>query len=263
MKIMVTGAGGMLGQWVVRRAAERGCQVLAMDHAKLSVTSENEVRSALEELRPNVLINCAGIVRGRDLPKRTYYDVNGLAPRMMYDLCQEFGIFMTQVSTNCVFDGSKPYTETDKPCPIDDYGESKAMGERGDLIIRTSFVGLGQRGLLSWLMQQQGTVPGYRGVKWNGLTVDLVTEALLTMTVIRKTGIFHLYGPDTTKYDLLYSANRVFALGLKIEPVDEPVRDERLSSSENQMHYVTDMEAQLQGFKEATDEYNRVDPCGP
>src|ERR1041385_7528500 len=59
LKLIVTGAGGMVGRAVVRYCTTRGAQVTAMEHAVLDITSESMIASAFERERPDVLINCA------------------------------------------------------------------------------------------------------------------------------------------------------------------------------------------------------------
>jgi dTDP-4-dehydrorhamnose reductase len=141
------------------------------------------------------------------------------------------GIKVIQISTDCVFNGEQgPYYEDTPPNAEDLYGKTKAQGELQSphLTVRLSFVGLGKRGLLHWLLNQKGSVSGYRRVLWNGMTAPVAGRRIVESA--DKTGTLHLHGDDMSKHDLLSMANDVFGLGLTVNPVDEPVSDMRLRS---------------------------------
>jgi len=233
MKAIVTGAGGMLGQAVMQTGAACGWNMVGKTHKELDITDHRKVAEELLREKPDALINCAGIVKSRQVDGDMFYKVNSLAPLMMADLCTNNHIDMVQISTDCVFRGNAgPYDESSSIDANDTYGMSKALGELDNkhLTIRTSFVGFGNYGLLNWLIHQEGRVPGYKNCKWNGLVVNELAEEIIFLVAINAKGLIHVHGQDVTKYDILEIANRVLGLGLTIVPVDEPVEDRRLRS---------------------------------
>jgi dTDP-4-dehydrorhamnose reductase len=124
MRIVVTGAGGMLGQDVVR-AADDG--VVSLSRADLDVTDDAAVREAL--VGAEVVINCAAwtnVDGAEEHPEEALAvnrdgarNVAEAAPRVLY------------VSSDYVFDGAKrtPYVESDRTAPLQSYGRSKLAGE--------------------------------------------------------------------------------------------------------------------------------------
>lgn len=211
MTIIVTGAGGMLGQAVVRAAGRADVEVHAFTRTELDITSQISVSAATLRLpKPHTIINCAGIVRGRDdveQPRR--WLVNAVAPRALARRCDR----LVQVSTDCVFLGhptEAPYDEQAEVSPEDWYGMSKAHGEVSDgkhVTVRGSFIGF-DGGLLRWFLDQppNAVVDGYEDHVWTGGYVEDYADALLDIarsTAI--TGIVHLVGYWITKAELLHN----------------------------------------------------------
>jgi len=249
VKILVTGATGMLGKEIVNKGRGVGISMVAKSHEELDITDMGTVESVLSGEKPDILINCAGIVRGRsDNNSKTFYAVNGEGPAKLAALCDHHGIKMVQSSTDCVFNGDKPHVESDKPNALDIYGKSKIQGEIDrppHLTTRCSFIGFGKRGLLSWLTSQEGEVYGYVNSLWNGLTVSYAAQNIIDFAIKDVTGIVHLFGKDTTKYDILMAANEAFKLGLNIIPINKPVEDHRLRTEKRYHIVVPTIEVQI------------------
>lgn len=148
---MVTGAGGLLGRSIRARLTNSGWRVVAMPHAQLDITDEECVRSVVESIRPEVLINCvatADVDRCEDEPAWAYA-VNATGPRFLASACRKVGAEIVHVSTDYVFEGSKPgfYTQEDEPNSPSVYGKSKLAGEHAVreeaerfYIVRTSWL---------------------------------------------------------------------------------------------------------------------------
>jgi dTDP-4-dehydrorhamnose reductase len=130
---MITGAGGLLGRSMLARLADSGWRVVALPHSDLDITSEEDVRDAVERISPDVLINCvatADVDRCEADPDWAYA-VNATGPRFLSRACRDVGADIIHVSTDYVFDGSKQgfYTQEDEPNSPSVYGKSKLAGE--------------------------------------------------------------------------------------------------------------------------------------
>lgn len=133
MRILLTGAGGMLGQ-ALRGQLSGVHEVVALRHAELDVTDLDAARSALARAKPEVVVHAGAWtdVDGCELDPNRAWRVNALGSRNVAVACQLSGAACCYLSTDYVFDGTKPepYTEFDLPNPISRYGGSKLAGER-------------------------------------------------------------------------------------------------------------------------------------
>jgi len=136
VRLLVTGAGGMLGQDVVRAAAapEGGHDVVALDRSALDVTDQPAVLAALRGERPDVVVNCAAFtdVDGAESAEAAASAVNAAAAGHVSEAAARVGARIVHVSTDYVFDGAagQPYVESDEPGPLGAYGRTKLAGER-------------------------------------------------------------------------------------------------------------------------------------
>src|SRR5690242_425387 len=131
MKIVVTGAAGQLGQVIVTRYA--GHDVVALGRGDLDLTSHEAVVRTIAAARPEVVINCSAYnaVDQAEDDASTALAVNAFAVRSLARAANEAGAILVHYSTDFVFDGqsTRPYVETDLPCPRSVYGQSKLLGE--------------------------------------------------------------------------------------------------------------------------------------
>jgi dTDP-4-dehydrorhamnose reductase len=133
MKVLVTGAGGMLGRDVVLAAGNAGHDVVGFGHTELDVAEEATVSAKLELERPDVVINCAAWtdVDGAEAAEDAAMAVNGKGAGHIAAAAAELGASVVYVSSDYVFDGAKgaPYVETDQSAPLSAYGRTKLAGE--------------------------------------------------------------------------------------------------------------------------------------
>jgi len=133
MKIIVTGAGGMLGTDVVQELVDRKYRVLPMTREELDITDVKAVNQKMINLKPDLIINCAAYtnVDQAESERDIALMVNGLGVRNLALACNALQIPLVQISTDYVFDGQKegPYDIFDQPNPINVYGWSKRVGE--------------------------------------------------------------------------------------------------------------------------------------
>lgn len=139
MKLLVTGAGGMLGRDVVAVARRLRHDVVALTHDELDVTNPGAVERRIVRERPGAVINCAAWtdVDGAEENETEAELVNGEAAGYIASAAVHVEAKVLYPSTDYVFDGTKrePYSEGDRPAPINAYGRSKRAGERATEIL--------------------------------------------------------------------------------------------------------------------------------
>jgi dTDP-4-dehydrorhamnose reductase len=197
---------------------------------RVSANDFDSVVDAFSTARPQVVVNCIGIVKQLDEAQNPIasIQINSLFPHQLAGLCAENGVRLIHVSTDCVFSGRKgAYTEEDTPDPVDLYGRSKLLGEVDDgmaLTIRTSIVGRelrGGHGLVEWFLGQNGqTVRGFTDAIFTGWATGSLASAVATVIEKRPTlaGVRHVAAAPISKYDLLCLLRDAFGLEITVEP---------------------------------------------
>jgi dTDP-4-dehydrorhamnose reductase len=132
MRLLVTGAAGMLGRDVVAAAGDAGHDVVALARADLDVADAHAVRTAMLAARPDAVVNCAAWtdVDGAEAGEDAATAINGTGAGNVAAAAD--GAFVVHVSTDYVFDGEadEPYAERDATGPRSAYGRSKLAGEQ-------------------------------------------------------------------------------------------------------------------------------------
>jgi dTDP-4-dehydrorhamnose reductase len=132
MKILVTGAAGMLGRDLAPCLAERHT-VVGVDLRDFDLTDQAAVNVALSRIRPDWVVNCAAytaVDRAETEPEKAAA-VNEIAARWVAEACAALQIRLLHLSTDYVFDGLKtePYRPGDPTNPLGVYGRTKLAGE--------------------------------------------------------------------------------------------------------------------------------------
>jgi len=134
MRILITGAGGMLGLDLQTAARTAAHETIALTRAELDITDAEAVHAAVSSARPDVIIGCAAWtnVDGAESEPAAAYAVNGAGAGNVAAAAAGCGAWTIHVSTDYVFDGAKrtPYVESDPVGPLSEYGRSKLAGER-------------------------------------------------------------------------------------------------------------------------------------
>ena len=134
MRILITGAGGMLGHDVRVAAEAAGHEPVVLARSALDITESGAVRDAVMAARPDAVINCAAWtdVDGAESDESGAEAVNGSGAGHVAAAAQAASAFVVHVSTDYVFAGDKrePYVESDPVAPAGAYGRSKLAGER-------------------------------------------------------------------------------------------------------------------------------------
>ncbi|AUY25713.1 dTDP-4-dehydrorhamnose reductase [Mixta calida] len=150
MRILLTGAYGQLGRCLLDRFPADWV-MLACGSAELDITDRAAVERIVRRFRPQVIMNAAAYtaVDKAEIDRIRAMKINAIGPENLARAAREVGAQLIHISTDYVFDGSKPtpYIESDLPCPINFYGLSKWEGEKRvqailpqAIIIRTSWV---------------------------------------------------------------------------------------------------------------------------
>ncbi len=152
MRILITGGLGQLGR-DVSQVLDQEHEVLACGSKALDIGSQDAVNAAIERHSPDILINCAAYtaVDNCEQEKELAWQVNARGPENLAKAMEARGGRLIHISTDYVFDGSKPttehYIETDPVSPLSEYGSSKLAGEQAvtslssnHLILRTAWL---------------------------------------------------------------------------------------------------------------------------
>ncbi|ORC34640.1 hypothetical protein B4O97_11880 [Marispirochaeta aestuarii] len=251
-RILVLGSSGMAGHVITKYLGQKA-EFVVFDcgpRKKLTpktflcdIVSDTELAGVLDETRPDVIINCIGVlVKESENDHVSAITVNTLLPHRLSKICENRNIKFIHLSTDCVFSGTAgPYKIDDCKDAFDFYGKTKSLGEidYGDhLTIRTSIVGpeLGHHGtgLLHWFFTQKGTINGYTRALWSGVTtlelariIEIIVKEKISISGIQQISVTE----GISKFDLLSIVNKKFHRGLNIAPVDEPKVDKRLIHS--------------------------------
>lgn len=153
MKILVTGKNGQLAKCIADASCLDGENTYYFFEKKsLDITNYFDASRILNEINPDVVINCAAYtnVKGAETEKYDATMANANGVKYLVDACNECksNPLLIHISTDFVFDGNKrtPYKETDKTGPLNIYGETKLAGEnfvlnyKNGIVIRTSWL---------------------------------------------------------------------------------------------------------------------------
>lgn len=161
MRVLITGAGGLVGHTLAAHCRAQGDEVLAYDRATLDITNAAEVHALLARERPETVINCAAWtdVDGCELDPERALKVNAVAVETLAHASREVGAAYITISTDYVFAGDKDgyYTQRDDPAPRSAYGMAKLKGEwlaqvasARTIVVRTGWIfGAGGRNFLA------------------------------------------------------------------------------------------------------------------
>jgi dTDP-4-dehydrorhamnose reductase len=133
-RIFIAGSNGQLGTDCQRVFAEH--TLLAQDMPEIDITSRDSVTSAMNEFKPDFLINCAAYtaVDKAESDESLCHAVNAVGPAVLARECKLNGTFLVHISTDYVFSGDRavpePWLETDVPSPVTVYGRTKLDGEK-------------------------------------------------------------------------------------------------------------------------------------
>jgi dTDP-4-dehydrorhamnose reductase len=235
MRILITGAAGMLGHDVRHAADAAGHETVALSRAQLDVADAESVSATIAQAAPDAVINCAAWtdVDGAESRFADALAVNGPAAGHIARAAAAAGAWTVHVSSDYVFDGAKaePYVESDATGPLSAYGRSKLQGELdvaagaragggGYAIVRSSWLFgahgkcfprtilrlAGEREQLNVVSDQIGC-PTFTGH---------LARALVTVASDRRQGLLHIAGSGYCSW-FEFAAEIVAAAGVECE----------------------------------------------
>lgn len=253
-KVLILGAGGMLGNALLRYLHSKGHRDVVgtvrsanmppglsevSNHiiTDIDVMHVDSLIKVFAETRPDVVINCIGVVKQASIANDPIcvIPINSLLPHRLASLSKASGARLIHISTDCVFSGKRgAYVEEDFPDAEDLYGRSKLIGEVNQsesLTIRTSIIGhelRGARGLVNWFLSQEGAIKGYKSAIFSGLPsveiARIIEEHILPNPELQ--GLYHLSADPINKYELLELVAEIYGKKISIIP-DETLKINR------------------------------------
>ncbi len=234
MKVLVTGAKGMLGQDLCPVFEDNGLYVIPASKEELDVTDYNSTKASIEDIKPQIIIHLAAYtnVDKAEEELEPVFKINEEGARNIAKISKEIDAIMVYISTDYVFDGNKnsPYTQDDTPNPLNKYGLSKLKGEKAVrenadkyYIIRTSWlyghggknfvdtmINLAQKNNKIKVVDDETGSPTY--------TVDLAKGIL---DIIGKPyGIYHISNEgETTRFNFAKEIFRLAKLNPNLEAI--------------------------------------------
>lgn len=205
MRILVTGAGGLVGGLVARLGASRH-EVLSLDRGRLDVVNRDAVLRVFREFSPEAVLNCAAYtdVDGAERAPEEALEVNATGARVVAEVAREVKALVLYVSTDYVFDGeaTAPYREEQLPGPLSSYGRSKLEGERAvagtcpedHIIVRTGWVYGPGKGFVDWArerLRRDEELPLVEDHKGSPTSARELAAAMLTLVEKNLRGLFH------------------------------------------------------------------------
>jgi dTDP-4-dehydrorhamnose reductase len=259
MRILILGAAGMLGHKLLLKMSTKWdvLGTVRKDNPTLSKLAQvngfdvkdavdaldfDSVNAVVQEYKPDVVINCIGIVKQLDEAKDPYLSIaiNAMFPHQLQKLAEREGFRLIHFSTDCVFSGkSGPYSEDDETDVSDLYGMTKYLGEvkgQNALTIRTSIIGHEinkPTGLVEWFLSQKGgKINGFTKALYTGLTTNAMADVVMNIIEDYKdlSGVYQVASDEISKYDLLQIMNEQEHCDVTINKYDDFILDRRLDS---------------------------------
>lgn len=244
MRILVTGANGLLGQKLSQLLDSKdNIDLIATARSPLSIelkrgqfhlldiTNPDSVESVITATQPDIIINTAAMTQVDDCEteREKCWLSNVTAVEYLVRACKENNVKLIHVSTDFIFDGTHgPLKEDDKPSPVNFYGESKLAGEQVIMsseidwaIARTVLVfgittDLSRSNIVLWVKQslEKGKTINVVNDQWRTPTLaEDLAEGCFLLAQKKAKGIFHISGAEMmTPFDIAVKTAEFFKL---------------------------------------------------
>ena len=233
--VMVTGAGGQLGEAMAAQFAARH-EVVALRRHELDLSDANAVQSTVGSVCPDVIVNCAAFtnVDGAEREPVLALSANAWAVRTLARAAVDINATLVHFSTDFVFDGTieRPYTEEDAPNPRGTYAVSKLLGEwfafdvPTHYVLRVESLFGGPRGASSIdkmlrMLQQGEEVVAFSDRTVSPSFVDDVVAATMSLLERRSpSGLYHCVNTGWTTW-----SNLARELARLLDQPNAPIKD--------------------------------------
>lgn len=261
LKILILGTTGMLGHTLLKKLSERDnldvyatCrsrnglsqwfqqEIVDRIYSPVDANKFNSVRRILVEIKPDVVINCIGVIKQLAEAKDPLQciEINALFPHRLAQACKSVGARLIHISTDCVFSGKKGmYLESDLPDCDDLYGRTKLLGEVDyphTVTLRTSIIGHELHGgvsLIDWFLGQKERARGFTKAIYSGFPTVEMARIIAEIVIPHHelSGLHHVSSEPISKFDLLCLVRDIYGKTIEIEPFDDFVCDRSLDSS--------------------------------
>jgi len=229
MRLLVTGASGLLGLNLSLVAARQGQAVTGLVHSRSLQDVPFEVRqvnlletvqalAAIEASQPEAIIHCAAIasINAAEQQPELTWELNAEVPGRLAESAKAWGVPFMHISSDAVYDGQTgDYRETDYTDPLSVYARSKLAGEQAvqaanpdAIIARTVFYGWslsGKRSLAEFFFNKLMAgepLKGFTDTVFCPLYVEDLAETLLEMISKQLTGVYNVVAPEhLSKFD--------------------------------------------------------------
>lgn len=214
MRILVTGASGLVGGLVVRLAAPRH-EVLGIDRDTADIVQKDGVLRVFREFSPEAVLHCAAYtdVDGAERAPEKALEVNATGARVVAESAREVEALVLYVSTDYVFDGeaTAPYREEDPTRPLSSYGRSKLGGERAvaetcpedHVIVRTGWLYGPGKGFVDWArerLRRGEDLPVVEDQTGSPTSALELAGAMLALVEGKHRGLFHFVNPGEANW---------------------------------------------------------------
>lgn len=234
MRVLVTGAGGLLGREVVRQLEARGHEAVACDRRALDITDAARARDVVLRSTPDAIVHCAAFtnVDAAESAPDEAFRVNADGTANVARAAADAGARFMYVSTDYVFDGesTEPYRPDSPTNPLSVYGKSKLGGEEATRLASDWIVAR-----VSWVYGRGGTNFGSRALDraragatlraftdlrsvptWVG---DAAGTVLRLLEVEAPSGVYHANNAgETTWYEFACTALQCAGVSGTVEP---------------------------------------------
>lgn len=275
MKVLVTGANGQLGYDVIKQLDSEDINYLGTDRDSLDITNKEQVKRVIGEYNPDVVIHCAAYtaVDKAEDEKELCYLVNVLGTKYVAEACKETDAKMVYISTDYVFDGegNQPFEVTDKPNPINYYGQTKFEGElevqkllNQYYIVRISWVfGVNGNNFVKTMLRlgkEREEVSVVADQVGSPTYTKELAKLLLEMIETDKFGTYHITNEGYCSwYEFACEIFKKSRIDVKVNPIrseDYPTKVKRPKNSRLSSYAaITANFGTMQNYKEAINEY--------
>ncbi|USK69967.1 dTDP-4-dehydrorhamnose reductase family protein [Peribacillus asahii] len=226
MKVLLTGATGMLGQALYEAFMRENVEVITVARSNshynidLIVNSE-KIIDVIQTESPDIVINSAALINLQaceDNPKEAYF-INAKLPGILTEACREVGCFFVQISTDHYYmnDSKKKHSEKDPVLLVNEYARTKYEGERfaltyaNSLIVRTNIVGFRNKKntptFIEWIIDSLNSgkkIYGFEDFYTSSIDVYHFSDILIELIEKRITGILNIASTNVlSKYEFI------------------------------------------------------------